>query len=388
MSKRVFLIVLDSLGIGNAPDAEKFNDYGANTLKSISTSQYFNTPTLKKLGLFNIDGIDYFEKENEPIASYGRLTELSKGKDTTIGHWEISGIISDNPLPTYPNGFPDEIISEFSDATGRQVLCNKPYSGTKVIVDYGEEHLKTGALIVYTSADSVFQIAAHEDIVPVEELYNYCKIARKILTGKNGVGRVIARPFTGEVGNFARTSNRHDFSLEPPTDTMLDCIKRSSKDVIAVGKIYDIFAGVGTTEHCYTKNNNDGMNKAFDYLNKDFNGLCFVNLVDFDMLYGHRRDVDGYAKALTEFDKWLDEFITELNKDDILIIAADHGCDPAFLQTTDHTRECVPLIVYGKNIKSVNLHTRNGFCDIGKTVCDYLNVDNNISGNSFLEEII
>ena len=388
MSKRVFLIVLDSLGIGNAPDAEKFNDYGANTLKSISTSQYFNTPTLKKLGLFNIDGVDYFENVNEPIASYGRLTELSKGKDTTIGHWEISGIISDNPLPTFPNGFPDEIISEFSDATGRQVLCNKPYSGTKVIEDYGEEHLKTGALIVYTSADSVFQIAAHEDIVPVEELYNYCKIARKILTGKNGVGRVIARPFTGEVGNFARTSNRHDFSLEPSTDTMLDCIKRSSKDVIAVGKIYDIFAGVGTTEHCYTKNNNDGMNKAFDYLSKDFNGLCFVNLVDFDMLYGHRRDVDGYAKALTEFDKWLSGFITELNEEDILFITADHGCDPAFLKTTDHTRECVPLIVYSKNIKAVNLHTRNGFCDIGKTVCDYLNVDNNISGNSFLEEII
>ena len=388
MSKRVFLIVLDSLGIGNAPDAEKFNDYGANTLKSISTSQYFNAPTLKKLGLFNIDGVDYFENENEPIASYGRLTELSKGKDTTIGHWEISGIISDNPLPTFPNGFPDEIISEFSDATGRQVLCNKPYSGTKVIEDYGEEHLKTGALIVYTSADSVFQIAAHEDIVPVEELYNYCKIARKILTGKNGVGRVIARPFTGEVGNFARTSNRHDFSLEPSTDTMLDCIKRSSKDVIAVGKIYDIFAGVGTTEHCYTKSNNDGMNKAFDYLNKDFNGLCFVNLVDFDMLYGHRRDVDGYAKALTEFDKWLDEFITELNEDDILFITADHGCDPAFLKTTDHTRECVPLIVYSKNIKPVNLHTRNGFCDIGKTVCDYLNINNNISGNSFLEEMI
>ena len=388
MSKRVFLFVLDSFGIGNAPDAEAFNDCGANTLKSISTSQYFNSPTLKKLGLFNIDGVEYFEKENKPIASYCRLTELSKGKDTTIGHWEISGIISDNPLPTYPDGFPNEIISEFSEATGRQVLCNKPYSGTKVINDYGEEHLKTGALIVYTSADSVFQIAAHEDVIPVEELYNYCKIARHILNGPHGVGRVIARPFIGEVGNFTRTSNRHDFSLEPPTQTMLDFIKNSDMDIIAVGKIYDIFAGVGITEHCYTKNNTDGMNKTYEYLNKDFNGLCFVNLVDFDMLYGHRRDVDGYAKALTEFDQWLNTAILELKDDDILIITADHGCDPAFLKTTDHTRESIPVIVYGKKIKPINLGTREGFCDIGKTICDYLAVDNNISGNSFLEEII
>ena len=388
MSKRVFLFVLDSLGIGNAPDAELFSDSGANTLKSISTSQYFEALNLKKLGLFNIDGVDFYEKENNPTAAFCRLSELSKGKDTTIGHWEISGIVSDNPLPTYPNGFPDVIINDFSKATGKHVLCNKPYSGTKVINDYGEEHLKTGSLIVYTSADSVFQIAAHEDIVPVEELYNYCKIARKILNGKHGVGRVIARPFTGEIGNFTRTSNRHDFSLEPPTNTMLDCIKNDNMDVIAIGKIYDIFAGRGTTEHCYTKSNTDGMNKAYEYLGKDFNGLCFVNLVDFDMMYGHRRDVDGYAKALTEFDKWLGGFIPELKDDDVLIITADHGCDPAFLKTTDHTRECVPLIIYGKNIKAVNLKTREGFCDIGKTICDYLNVKNNLSGNSFLEEII
>lgn len=388
MSKRVFLFVLDSLGIGNAPDAELFSDSGANTLKSISTSQYFEALNLKKLGLFNIDGVDFYEKENNPTASYCRLSELSKGKDTTIGHWEISGIVSDKPLPTYPNGFPDVIINEFSKATGKHVLCNKPYSGTKVINNYGEEHLKTGSLIVYTSADSVFQIAAHEDIVPVEELYSYCKIARKILNGKHGVGRVIARPFTGEIGNFTRTSNRHDFSLEPPTDTMLDCIKNDNMDVIAIGKIYDIFAGRGTTEHCYTKSNTDGMNKAYEYLSKDFNGLCFVNLVDFDMMYGHRRDVDGYAKALTEFDKWLGGFLPELKDDDVLIITADHGCDPAFLKTTDHTRECVPLIIYGKNIKAVNLKTREGFCNIGKTICDYLNVKNNLSGNSILEEII
>ena len=388
MSKRVFLIVLDSFGIGEGPDAELFNDEGSNTLKSISKSSKFNIESLKKLGLFNIDGIDYIDKEDNPIGAYGRLSEISMGKDTTIGHWEISGIISEKPLPTYPNGFPDEIIKEFSEKTGRKILCNKPYSGTKVINDYGVEHINTGALIVYTSADSVFQIAAHEEIVPVEKLYEYCKIARKILTGKHGVGRVIARPFVGQEGSFTRTSNRHDFSIEPPQNTMLDYIKYSGMDTIAIGKIYDIFAGSGITEYTYTKGNADGMNKTSDYLDKDFNGICFVNLVDFDMNYGHRRDVDGYASALTEFDIWLSEFMLKLKDEDLLIITADHGCDPAFTKTTDHTREFVPVIVYGKNIKPVNLNTRNGFCDIGKTVCDFLEVDNNIAGNSFLEEIL
>lgn len=388
MSKRVFLIVLDSLGIGNAPDAELFNDTGSNTLKSISQSDKFKISTLKKLGLCNIDDVNYCDKEKAPVAAFGRLSELSMGKDTTIGHWEISGIISNNPLPTYQNGFPDEIIEEFSRKTGCQVLCNKPYSGTKVINDYGEEHIKTGALIVYTSADSVFQIAAHEDVVPIEKLYEYCEIAREMLIGKHGVGRVIARPFIGNVGNFTRTSNRHDFSLKPPTDTMLNYIKRSGMDTIAVGKIYDIFSGVGITEHCYTKNNDDGMKKTYDYLMKDFTGLCFVNLVDFDMLYGHRRNVDGYANALTEFDEWFGSFISKLKNDDLVIVTADHGCDPAYIKTTDHTRECVPVIIYGKNVKPINLGTRKGFCDIGKTICDYLNVDNDISGNSFLEEIL
>lgn len=388
MSKRVFLIVLDSFGIGEGPDAELFNDEGSNTLKSISKSSKFYIESLKKLGLFNIDGIDYIDKEDNPIGAYGRLSETSMGKDTTIGHWEISGIISEKPLPTYPNGFPDEIIKEFSEKTGRKILCNKPYSGTKVINDYGVEHINTGALIVYTSADSVFQIAAHEEIVPVEKLYEYCKIARKILTGKHGVGRVIARPFVGQEGSFTRTSNRHDFSIEPPQNTMLDYIKYSGMDTIAIGKIYDIFAGSGITEYTYTKGNADGMNKTSDYLDKDFNGLCFVNLVDFDMNYGHRRDVDGYASALTEFDIWLSEFMLKLKDEDLLIITADHGCDPAFTKTTDHTREFVPVIVYGKNMKPVNLNTRNGFCDIGKTVCDFLEVDNNIAGNSFLEEIL
>ena len=388
MSKRVFLIVLDSFGIGEGPDAELFNDEGSNTLKSISKSSKFNIESLKKLGLFNIDGIDYIDKEDNPIGAYGRLSEISMGKDTTIGHWEISGIISEKPLPTYPNGFPDEIIKEFSEKTGRKILCNKPYSGTKVINDYGVEHINTGALIVYTSADSVFQIAAHEEIVPVEKLYKYCKIARKILTGKHGVGRVIARPFVGQEGSFTRTSNRHDFSIDPPQNTMLDYIKYSGMDTIAIGKIYDIFAGSGITEYTYTKGNADGMNKTSDYLDKDFNGICFVNLVDFDMNYGHRRDVDGYASALTEFDIWLSEFMLKLKDEDLLIITADHGCDPAFTKTTDHTREFVPVIVYGKNIKPVNINTRHGFCDIGKTVCDFLEVDNNIAGNSFLEEIL
>lgn len=387
MSKRVFLIVLDSFGIGEMPDAKNFGDKGANTLKSVFKSSEFSINTLKKLGLCNIDSIDYIDSIEHPIGAYGRLLELSNGKDTTIGHWEISGIVSNTPLPTYPNGFPEEIINEFAKQTGRKVLCNKPFSGTEVIKRFGKEHMETGDLIVYTSADSVFQIAAHEDIVPVETLYDYCKIARKILKGKHAVGRVIARPFIGNENEFTRTSNRHDFSLEPTKQTMLDVIKDAGFDSIAVGKIYDIFVGCGITEHCYIRNNLDGMNKITEYQNKDFNGLCFANLVDFDMTYGHRRDVDGYAKAITEFDKWLNRFIKNMRKEDILFITADHGCDPGFTKTTDHTRECVPLIVYGKNIIPTNLGTRIGFCDIGKTICDYLKVNNNLDGNSFLEEI-
>ncbi|MBQ7134179.1 MAG: phosphopentomutase [Ruminococcus sp.] len=387
MSKRVFLIVLDSLGIGEAPDAELFGDKGANTLKAISKSEKFNIPYLRYLGLCNIDSVDYLDDVTLPQGAYARLCELSKGKDTTIGHWEISGIVSDKALPTYPNGFPAEIISEFEQKCGRKVLCNKPYSGTQVIKDYGEEHITSGALIVYTSADSVFQIAAHEDIVSVDKLYEYCQIARNILQGEHGVGRVIARPFIGENGNFTRTSNRHDFSLAPPKETMLDAIKSSNLDCIAVGKIYDIFAGKGITEHCYTKNNDDGMQKATQYQNKDFSGLCFINLVDFDMTFGHRRDVDGYANALSQFDKWLGSFIENMLSDDLLIITADHGCDPSFTKTTDHTREYVPLIAYSRGITPANLGTREGLCDIGKSVCDYLNVENNLTGNSFIEEI-
>lgn len=389
MSKRVFITVLDSFGVGEMPDAADFGDKGTNTLRSVSGSKKFSTPNLAKLGLFNIDGVDFLEGEGCPLAAFGRIGEVSKGKDTTTGHWEISGLISENPMPTYPDGFPDEIIDEFTRQTGRGVLCNLPYSGTEVIRDYGIEHLETGKLIVYTSADSVFQIAANEAIVPVEALYEYCRIARRILQGRHGVGRVIARPFIGDCPeNFTRTPKRHDFSLEPPGDTMLDLISRSGLDTLAVGKIYDIFAGKGITDYVYTSGNTDGMAKALDWMKRDFNGLCFINLVDFDMLYGHRNDVDGYAAALTEFDGWLNEALPLVRSDDIFIITADHGCDPGYTVSTDHSREYIPLLVYGKNIKPVNLGTRTGFCDIAKTVCEALGVENPLPGKSFLSEIV
>jgi phosphopentomutase len=370
--KRVFLIVLDSFGIGAMPDSADYGDTSVNTLRSISKSEKFKIENLKKMGLFNIDGVECGEKFADHTATICRLKELSKGKDTTIGHWEIAGIVSQKPLPTYPDGFPESVLNEFTRRTGRKVICNKPYSGTDVIRDYGDEHIKTGALIVYTSADSVFQIAAHEDIVPLEELYNYCKIAREILCGEHGVGRVIARPIKTENGKFVRTANRHDYSLQPPKDTMLDILKANGKQTIAVGKIYDIFAGKGISEHTYTTGNTDGMQKTIDYAKSDFNGICFTNLVDFDMLYGHRRDIDGYANALSEFDSWLCDFLPLLKEEDILIITADHGCDPAYLATTDHTREYVPLIIYGNKVKNQNLGTRNGFCNIADMVCDYL----------------
>ena len=370
--KRVFLIVLDSFGIGAMPDSADYGDVGVNTILSISKSEKFKIENLKKMGLFNIDGVNCGSKEEKPSAAHCRLKELSAGKDTTIGHWEIAGIVSNKPLPTYPDGFPKEVLDEFSRRTGRKVICNKPYSGTAVINDYGDEHVKTGALIVYTSADSVFQIAAHEDVVPLEELYNYCKIAREILRGEHGVGRVIARPFKGESGNYTRTSNRHDYSLEPPMKTMLDALQVTGLSTIAVGKIYDIFAGQGISEHVYTSGNADGMQKTLEYAKRDFEGLCFTNLVDFDMLYGHRRDIDGYANALSEFDSWLSEFLPLLREDDILMITADHGCDPAYPTTTDHTREYVPLILYGNKITPKNLGTRDGFYNIAQIVCHYL----------------
>ena len=386
MKKRVFLIVLDSFGIGEMEDAASFGDFGVNTIGSVSTSSYFDIPNLKKLGLLNIEGVKVQNQvlEEHPTAAVARMTEKSKGKDTTIGHWEIAGLISENPLPTYPNGFPKEVLDEFTRLTGRGVLCNKPYSGTEVIKDYGDEHMKTGKLIVYTSADSVFQIAAHEDVVPLETLYEYCRQVRAMLRGEHGVGRVIARPFIGTSGNYTRTPNRHDFSLLPPKDTMLDEIKAAGKDVIAVGKINDIFAGKGITEFTYTKGNAEGIERTLEYLDKDFDGLCFINLVDYDMLYGHRRDIDGYAKALTYFDQKLPEILGKMREDDVLMITADHGCDPAYTKTTDHTREHTPFIMYGKNIAPVNYGTRDSFSDIAATVLHYLGVEQGVAGKSLL----
>ena len=389
MMKRIFLIVLDSCGVGAAPDSKQFGDIGVNTLRSCAASPKFSMPHLIEAGLGNLDGIDYLPKTDHPTAALARLQEASMGKDTTIGHWEIAGIVSPSPLPTYPQGFPREVLEEFEKQTGRGVLCNLPYSGTDVIRDYGEEQKKTGKWIVYTSADSVFQVAANENWIPLEELYDACRKARAILRGKHGVGRVIARPYVGETpSDFRRTANRHDFSLEPPKQTMLDAIKAAGLDTLAVGKIYDIFAGQGTTEHVFNKSNADGMAHTDDYAARDFHGLCFVNLVDFDMQYGHRRDVDGYANALTEFDTWLGQFLPKLGEEDLVMITADHGCDPAYTATTDHTREYVPLVVLGKQVKPVNLGTRKSFADIAATVTELLNVPYETPGKSFAREIL
>ena len=371
--KRVFLIVLDSLGIGAAPDAKDFGDAGTNTLESAHRTGELHIPTLTRFGIGSIDGVDFLNT-GEPEAAVARLMELSAGKDTTIGHWEIAGIVSKSPLPTYPDGFPSEIIDAFSKAVGRGMLCNKPYSGTDVIRDYGDEHVKSGDLIVYTSADSVFQIAAHEDLVPPETLYEYCRTARKILVGEHAVGRVIARPFVGESGNYKRTANRHDFSLEPPKPTMLDAIKNAGLEVISVGKINDIFAGKGVTDAIFTHGNTEGLEVTASLIERDFRGLAFVNLVDFDSQYGHRQDAVGYARAINEFDSWLSGFAAKLSEDDALIITADLGCDPSD-DSTDHTREYTPLLIYGKGISPINLGTKKSFTTISRLVTDMLGVD-------------
>ena len=387
--KRIFIFVLDSCGIGAMPDAESFGDVGVNTLKSCAASDKLHIPNMIAAGLGGIDGVDYLPKTDAPKGAVARLTEASMGKDTTIGHWEIAGVISPEPLPTFSNGFPQEVLDAFEKATGRGCLCNLPYSGTDVIRDFGAEQLDTGKWIVYTSADSVFQVAAHEELIPLEELYDACHKARNILRGKYGVGRVIARPFVGNAKDgFQRTPNRHDYSLEPPAETMLDAIKAAGLDCIAVGKIHDIFAGRGDTEFVFNQSNANGMEHAANYANRDFHGLCFVNLVDFDMLYGHRRDVDGYANALTEFDTWLGEFLPTLGEEDLVMITADHGCDPAYTATTDHTREYVPLLILGKKVKPVNLGTRTSFADIAATVTDLLGVEYKTPGKSFASEII
>ncbi len=386
--RRVFLIVLDSVGIGEMPDSAQYGDEGSNTLAACTRSDKLDIPTLRQLGIFNIQGVGCGTPVEHPTGAVARLAEASKGKDTTIGHWEISGVISPKPLPTYPDGFPMELLEEFSRRTGRGWLCNKPYSGTQLLTDYGREHVETGKLIVYTSAASVFQIAAHEDIVPVPELYRCCEIARELLCGEHGVGRVIARPFVGTYPDYTRTPNRHDYSLQPPGDTVLDAIKAAGLDCIGVGKINDIFAGRGITEFVRTKSNADGMEKTFGYAQKDFHGLCFVNLVDFDMVYGHRNDVEGYAGALTQFDRQLGQLLPMLREDDLLIITADHGCDPS-TPSTDHSREHVPMVAWSKGIKAgANLGTRDTYAHIAATVADYLGVKGNFSGSSFLPDIL
>lgn len=383
--KRVFLIVLDSFGVGEMPDAADFGDKGADTLRSCFNTGHLKVPNMARLGLFNIDGVTVGEKCDNPLGAYLKIAESSKGKDTTTGHWEIAGCVSEKPFPTFPEGFPPEVIEKFEKATGRKTLCNKPYSGTKVIADYGEEHLRTGALIVYTSADSVFQIAAHESIVPPETLYEYCRMAREILIGDFAVGRVIARPFEG--GHpFSRTSRRHDFSLTPPKNTALDILKENGKAVIGVGKIYDIFAGKGLTECDRQIGNSVDMEITSKYQKEDRSGLCFTNLVDFDMQFGHRRDAEGYADALNEFDRWLGGFIGEMKPDDALIITADHGCDPCH-SGTDHTREYIPVLIYGEEIKPANLGTRACFGDIGATVLELLGVKGKVDGESFANSI-
>ena len=377
MAKRVFLIVLDSFGVGGAPDAAKFGDEGSNTLAAVLSYSNAAFPNLAKMGLLAIDGEDdpritSYKKAQEsipsPIGSYARVREISAGKDSTIGHWEIAGIISDKAQPTYPDGFPEEVMKALEEATGKEYLCNKPYSGTDVIRDYGEEHMKTGKPIIYTSADSVLQIAAHEEIIPLNELYDICAKAREVMTGDHAVGRVIARPFVGEPGNFTRTANRHDFSLSAPSSTMLDLLKNEGYDVISIGKIYDLFAGRGLTESNPTKGNTDGINKTIEMMDRDFTGLCFTNLVDFDMKYGHRNDIEGYATAMHEFDDALGIILSKLRDDDLLIITADHGCDPS-TASTDHSRECIPLLIYGDGYRTpCNIGELSGFNNIAGIV--------------------
>jgi len=392
--KRVIIIVLDSAGIGEMPDSKAYGDEGSDTLGHIAEfAKDFSLPNLEKLGLGKIDGASRFLGSTHsnyltPSGAYGKMAEKSAGKDTTTGHWEISGIILEKPFPVYPNGFPKELIKEFEKRINRGTLGNKPASGTVIIQELGDEHVKTGYPIVYTSADSVFQIAAHEDVIPIDEQYEICRIARQMLQGKHGVGRVIARPFTGQSGNYTRTERRKDFSIEPPKKTILNYLEESGFEVRAVGKIEDIFNNSGITKSVHTHGNNEGVEQTIEWMKDDFEGLLFTNLVDFDMLYGHRNNIEGYAKALMEFDSRLPEILSHLKNDDILIITADHGCDPS-TASTDHSREYVPLLVAGQRIKKgVNLHTRSSYSDVAKTVAEYFGIENELCGESFLQEII
>ncbi|MDU1538859.1 MAG: phosphopentomutase [Paeniclostridium sordellii] len=386
---RVIWMVIDSVGIGALPDSEKFGDVNVNTLGNIvKTYKDIKIPNMINLGLSNIEGVESLESINNPKGSFGRAKEVSKGKDTTTGHWEMTGVLVETPFKTYENGFPKEIIEEFERKTNRKVIGNKPASGTAILDELGEQQMKTGEVIVYTSADSVFQIAAHEDIIPLDELYRMCEIAREIMMGENAVARIIARPFIGTPGSFERTANRRDYSLSPFEDTVLDNIKNANLDVIGVGKIEDIFNKQGITEAIHTKDNMDGVDQTINYMKKDNKGLIFTNLVDFDSKYGHRRDVEGYKNALEEFDARIPEILENMKDDDILIINSDHGNDPTY-KGTDHTREYIPILIYGKNVvNGYNLGTRDSFADIGATVADILNVDSPKNGKSFKNEII
>ncbi|MBI6873026.1 phosphopentomutase [Clostridium aciditolerans] len=389
MIKRTILIVLDSVGIGEMPDSAKYGDVGSDTLGNVSKAVGgLKLPNMEKLGLGNIDGVKNITKCENPMGSFGKCAELSIGKDTVTGHWEIAGVVLEEPLNTYPEGFSEDIIKEFESKIGRKIIGNKVASGTEIIKELGEEHIKTGSPIVYTSADSVFQIAAHEDVIPLDELYNMCQIARKMFIGEKAVGRIIARPFIGEPGQFTRTSNRRDFALDPFDKTMLEYIKEKGISVMAVGKIEDIYNKKGITDAVHIKNNMDGIDKTLEYMKENKNGLIFTNLVDFDMLYGHRNDAVGYAKALVDVDNRIPEVISAMKEDDILILTADHGCDPT-TESTDHSREYIPVIVYGKKIKSgINIGVRKSFSDIGKTILDLLKIENNLYGDSFAKEIL
>lgn len=385
---RVFLLVLDSVGAGALPDAVQYADEGAFTLRSVYETGILRLETLKRLGIGAIDGLSFLGNGNTPLASTARLAPRSAGKDTTCGHWEIAGVVSQRPMPTFPDGFPPAVIDPFCAQIGRGILCNRPYSGTQVIRDYGQAHLQSGKPIVYTSADSVFQIAAHVRVTPLETLYQYCRIAREILRGDYAVGRVIARPFDGDAPDFFRTPDRKDFSAPPPKKTVMDALCENGYEVFGVGKIGDIFAGRGLS-HSFAVHGNDAcMQQTLELQKRDFHGLCFVNLVDFDMLYGHRNDARGYAQALNAFDTWLAAFLQGMRRDDILFITADHGCDPGLLRSTDHTREYVPLLCCGRQVKPVRLGTRLGFCDIGATIADIFGVPLETPGVSFAGDIL
>lgn len=388
MINRVIWIILDSVGIGELPDAERFHDVGSNTLGNIAKAVDLRLPNLYRLGLGNIDGAENLEQVQEPEGVYGKFAELSNGKDTTIGHWEMVGIHTPTPFPTYPMGFPKEIVDAFVLQSGKNIIGNKPASGTEILDELGEEHINSGDLIVYTSGDSVFQIAAHEEIVPLEDLYRYCQIARKLLTGEHAVARVIARPFVGEKGNFTRTANRRDFSLYPPIKTVLDLLKECGKDVIGIGKIEDIFCGQGITEAIHTKDNMEGVDQTIEYMKEDSSGLIFTNLVEFDANWGHRNNVEGYANGLMAFDQRLEEILENMKDTDILFINADHGCDPT-TPSTDHSREYIPFIAYGKELRqNVNLGIRNTFADIGQTIGEIFELPKLPVGESFYKTII